>query len=64
MVRFYGRLADESQMLDPGNPAHLVERAQRMARAAARDADPQRAALYQQAIRQASAYIPAPETSP
>jgi hypothetical protein len=64
MVMFYGRLSDESQMLDPGNPAHYADRAQRMARAAARDADPQRAARYQQALRQARAYIPAPETRP
>lgn len=61
LVVFYGRLSDESQMLDPGNPAHYVERAQRMARAAARDADPQRAARYEWAMRQARAYIPAPE---
>ena len=64
MVRFYGRPADESQMLDPSNPAHSAERAQRMARAEARAADPRRAARYHQAMRQARVYIPAPETRP
>lgn len=61
MVRFYGRLADESQMLDPSNPAHSAERVQRMARAEARAADPRRAARYEQAVRQARAYVPAPK---
>lgn len=61
MSRYSGWLADESRMLDPSNPAHSAERAQRIARAEARAADPRRAARYEQAVRQARAYIPAPK---
>lgn len=48
-----GRVADESQMLDPSNPAHYAARTQRMQRAAARAADPQRAARHEQAEHEA-----------
>ena len=58
--RYADWMADESHMLDPSNPAHLAERAQRLERAATRAADPRRAARYQHAVRQARAYIPAP----
>jgi hypothetical protein len=52
-----GRVADESQLLDPGNPAHHAERAQRLQRAAARAADPQRADRHQQAEREARSWL-------
>ncbi len=48
-----GRAADESQMLDPSNPAHHADRAQRLQRAAARAADPERADRHQQAENEA-----------
>ena len=48
-----GRTEDESQMLDPGNPAHHADRAQYVRRALARAADPQRADRHQQARRSA-----------
>ena len=52
-----GRVADESQMLDPGNPAHHADRAQRLQRAAARAADPQRADRHHQAEREARSWL-------
>jgi len=52
-----GRAADESQLLDPGNPAHQTDRAQRLARAAARAADPQRADRHHQAEREARSWL-------
>ena len=48
-----GRVADEAQLLDPGNPAHHVDRARRLQRAAARAADPGRADRHKQAEREA-----------
>ena len=48
-----GRTEDESQMLDPGNPAHHADRAQYVRRALARAADPQRAERHQQARQSA-----------
>lgn len=58
LVQRKGRVADESQLLDPGNPAHQAERAQRLQQAAARAADPQRADRHQQARREARACLP------
>lgn len=55
--RYADWLADESHMLDPSNPAHLAERAQRLARAAARAADPRRAVRYRQAEREARSWL-------
>ena len=52
-----GRVADESQLLDPTNPAHHADRAQRLQRAAARAADPQRADRHQQAEREARSWL-------
>ena len=52
-----GRVADESQLLDPGNPAHQADRAQRLQRAAARAADPQRADRHHQAEREARSWL-------
>ena len=52
-----GRVADESQLLDPGNPAHHADRAQRLQRVAARAADPQRADRHQQAEREARGWL-------
>ena len=58
LVQRGGRVADDSQLLEHGNPAHQAERAQRLQRAAARAADPQRADRHQQARREARAYLP------
>ena len=52
-----GRTEDESQMLDPGNPAHYADRAQYLRRAAARAADPQRADRHRQARREALGWL-------
>jgi hypothetical protein len=52
-----GRVADESQLLDPGNPAHQADRTQRLQRAAARAADPQRADRHHQAEREARSWL-------
>lgn len=52
-----GRVADESQLLDPRNPAHHADRAQRLQRAAARTADPQRADRHHQAEREARSWL-------
>ena len=52
-----GRVADESQLLDPGNPTHHVDRAQRLQRAAARTADPERADRHHQAEREARSWL-------
>ena len=53
-----GPPSDESQMLDPGNPAHHADRTQYVRRALERAADPQRADRHQQAMREARAYLP------
>ena len=55
--RYSGWLADKSHLLDPDNPAHLAEQAQRLERAAARASDPRRAARYQQAVREAHSWL-------
>ncbi|MCI1189804.1 hypothetical protein MON38_20470 [Hymenobacter sp. DH14] len=52
-----GRVADESQMLDPGNPAHHRERAQHVRRVTARAADAPRAARHAQRLREALAFL-------
>jgi hypothetical protein len=52
-----GWAADESQILDPGNPAHHIDRAQRLARAAERATDPQRADRHHQAEREARGWL-------
>jgi hypothetical protein len=57
LVQRGGRVADESQLLDPGNPAHQADRAQRLQRAAARAADPQRADCHHQAEREARSWL-------
>lgn len=57
LVQRGGRVVDESQLLDPGNPTHQAERAQRLQRAAARAADPQRADRHHQAEREARSYL-------
>lgn len=57
LVQRGGRAADESQLLDLSNPAHQAERAQRLQRAAARAADPQRADRHHQAEREARSWL-------
>lgn len=57
LVQRGGRVADESQLLDPGSPAQQAARAQRLQRAAARAADPRRADRYQQAEREARNWL-------
>jgi len=57
LVQRGGRAADESQLLDPGNPARQADRAQRLQRAAARAADPQRADRHHQAEREARSWL-------
>ena len=57
LVQRGGRVADESQLLDPGNPAHQAERAKRLQRAAARAADPPRADRHHQAEREARSWL-------
>ena len=57
LVQRGGRVADESQLLDPGNPAHQADRAQRLQRAVARAADPQRADRHHQAEREARSWL-------
>ena len=57
LVQRGGRVADESQLLDPGNPAHQADRVQRLQRAAARAADSQRTNRYQQAEREARSWL-------
>lgn len=52
-----GWAADKSQLLDPSNPAHHADRAQRLQRAAARAADPQRADRHHQAEREARSWL-------
>ena len=52
-----GRTEDESQMLDPSNPAHYAGRAQYVRRATARAADPQRADRHRQAEREARSWL-------
>jgi len=52
-----GRTEDESQMLDPSNPAHYADRAQYVRRATARAADPQRADRHRQARREALSWL-------
>jgi hypothetical protein len=70
LVQRGGRVADESQLLDPGNPAHQAARTQRLQRAAARAADPRRADRYHQAEREARSWLecwkrrPKPAVSP
>ena len=52
-----GRVADESQLLDPSNPAHHTDRAQRLQWAAARATDPQRVDRHYQAEREARSWL-------
>jgi len=52
-----GRPEDESQLLDPSNPAHYADRAQYVRRATARAADPQRADRPRQAKREALSWL-------
>ena len=55
LVQRGGREADESQLLDSGKPAHQAL-VQRLQRAAARAADPQRANRHHQAEREARSW--------
>lgn len=57
LARRGGRVADESQLLDPGNPAHHAARAQYVRRATERAADPARAARHAQRLREARAFL-------
>ncbi|MCI1189884.1 hypothetical protein MON38_20875 [Hymenobacter sp. DH14] len=57
LVQRGGRVTDESQLLDPRNPAHHANRAQRLQRAAARAADPARADRHHQAEREARSWL-------
>ena len=57
LVQRGGRVAGESQLLDPGNPAHQADRVQWLQRAAARAADPQRTNRHQQAEREARSWL-------
>ena len=52
-----GPVADEFQLLDPSNPAHHADWAQRLQRAAARAVDPQRADRRHQAEREARSWL-------
>ena len=52
-----GRPANESQLFDPGNPAHHASRTQRLQRAAARADDPQRADRHHQAEREVRSWL-------
>jgi hypothetical protein len=57
LVQQGGRTEDESQMLDPSNPAHYADRAQYVRRPTARAADPQRADRHRQAKREALSWL-------
>ncbi len=53
-----------AELLDPSNPTHHADRAQRLQRAAARAADPSCADRRHPAERAARAYLPAPDPKP